>query len=225
MRIAFIGDSVTEGCFELTPREGGFDVVYDRENCYVSYLKQRLVETFPEKNIEVINAGISGNTTEQGLERLDRDVLIFNPDIVVICYGLNNGCSRDPQGFAQTLSAIFQKLNERKIQGVFMTPNMYNTYIHSEVLDCLQEMAADCAACQNSGDMDAVMQAGIDAALESGITVCDAYGVWKKLEEYGVDTTALLSNKLNHPTRKMHKLFADMLYPILVKEIENDYLK
>ena len=91
---------------------------------------------------------------------------------------------------------------------------------HSEVLDCLIGMAEDCAACQNSGDMDKVMAAGIAAAEAKGITVCDAYGVWKKLEEYGIDTTALLSNKLNHPSRKMHKLFADMLYPILAKEIE-----
>lgn len=220
MRIVFLGDSVTEGCFELTNCPGGFDVIYDRENCYVSYLKQRLTQAFPEKNIEVINAGISGNTTEQGLERFDRDVLRHNPDIVVICYGLNNGCSRNPQGFADTLNAIFDKLNARNIPGVFMTPNMYNTYIHSEVLDCLVGMAEDCAACQNSGDMDQVMAAGIAAAEAKKITVCDAYGVWKKLEEYGVDTTALLSNKLNHPSRKMHKLFADMLYPILAELIQ-----
>ena len=220
MKIVFIGDSVTEGCFELTNRPGGFDVIYDRGNCYVSYLEERLTKAYPEKNIEVINAGISGNTTEQGLERLDRDVLSHNPDIVVICYGLNNGCSRNPHGFAETLTAIFDKLNAQKIPGVFMTPNMYNTYTHSEVLDCLIGMAEDCAACQNSGDMDAVMAAGIAAAKQSGIAVCDAYGAWKKLAEYGIDTTALLANKLNHPSRKMHKLFADMLYPILAEEIE-----
>lgn len=220
MKIVCIGDSVTEGCFELTNRPGGFDVIYDRENCYVAYLQQRLSQAYPEKNIEMINAGISGNTTEQGLERFDRDVLSHNPDIVVICYGLNNGCSRNPQGFADTLNAIFDKLNARNIPGVFMTPNMYNTYTHSEVLDCLIGMAEDCAACQNSGDMDKVMAAGIAAAEAKGITVCDAYGVWKKLEEYGIDTTALLSNKLNHPSRKMHKLFADMLYPILVEMIQ-----
>ena len=219
MRIVFIGDSVTEGCFELTNCGAGFEVIYDRENCYVAYLKQRLTRAFPEKNIEIINAGISGNTTGNGLERFDRDVLSLEPDVVVICYGLNDGCSRDPKRFADTLTSMFDKLNVRKIPGVFMTPNMYNTYVHSEVLDCLVEMAEDCAACQNSGDMDAVMAAGITAAENNGITVCDAYGVWKKLEEYGVDTTVLLSNKLNHPTRKMHKLFADMLYPILLKEV------
>ncbi len=31
---------------------------------------------------------------------------------------------------------------------------------------------------------------------------------WKKLYENGVDVTALLSNKINHPTKDMNYLFA-----------------
>ncbi len=38
--------------------------------------------------------------------------------------------------------------------------------------------------------------------------VCDCYAQWKQLQAAGVNTTELLSNKLNHPTREMNWLFA-----------------
>ena len=40
------------------------------------------------------------------------------------------------------------------------------------------------------------------------VPVCDCYALWKQLEAGGVDTTELLSNKINHPTREMNRLFA-----------------
>jgi lysophospholipase L1-like esterase len=49
-----------------------------------------LASTYPEKNIRVINSGISGNTSRDLLERFDRDVLSFNPQWVSICIGIND---------------------------------------------------------------------------------------------------------------------------------------
>ena len=48
-------------------------------------------------------------------------------------------------------------------------------------------------------------------AAEYGVPVADAYARWKALDAYGVDTTQLLCNWINHPSRKMHALFADVL--------------
>lgn len=45
--------------------------------------------------------------------------------------------------------------------------------------------------------------------------VCDGYACWKSFERYGIDTTMLLSNYINHPTRKMHLLFAEKLFEVL----------
>ena len=45
-------------------------------------------------------------------------------------------------------------------------------------------------------------------AAEYKIPVCDVYAKWKKMESYGTDTTLLLGQGLNHPTREMHHLFA-----------------
>jgi len=46
----------------------------------------------------VINAGVSGDTTARALQRLERDVLAFSPDIVLITLGgndLKNGVASD----------------------------------------------------------------------------------------------------------------------------------
>ena len=40
--------------------------------------------------MKVINAGISGHTTTEGLARLDRDVLQHKPDLVTVSFGLND---------------------------------------------------------------------------------------------------------------------------------------
>lgn len=40
--------------------------------------------------IEIINSGVSGNTTAGGLARLEKDVLAFEPDVVLITLGGND---------------------------------------------------------------------------------------------------------------------------------------
>ena len=51
--------------------------------------------------------------------------------------------------------------------------------------------------------------------LYSGVSVCDCYGYWKELSKTE-DVTQLLANRINHPTKEMHKLFADMLYEVIM---------
>ena len=61
---------------------------------------------------------------------------------------------------------------------------------------------------QNSGVMDRYMESARAICARRGVPVCDCYAQWKQLQAAGVNTTELLSNKLNHPTREMNWLFA-----------------
>jgi acyl-CoA thioesterase-1 len=72
-----LGNSLTAGYGATIP---GAD---DKSKSYPAYLQNKI-------NIPVINAGISGNTTLQGLSRLDTDVLAKNPQIVIIELGAND---------------------------------------------------------------------------------------------------------------------------------------
>lgn len=70
-RIVCFGDSLTRG--------GGAT----REKDYPARLEEMT-------GIEVINSGVSGNTTADGLARLEDDVLAFEPDVVLITLGGND---------------------------------------------------------------------------------------------------------------------------------------
>ena len=45
---------------------------------------------FPNVPLNIINAGISGNNSTDGLNRLERDVIAYKPDLTVVCFGLND---------------------------------------------------------------------------------------------------------------------------------------
>ena len=119
--------------------------------------------------------------------------------------------------YVSNMEQIFRTLKDHGIQVIYMTPNMYNTYVHGDVLPNHADMAAVLARVQNENRPDLYYAEAMKKAEEYGCVVVDAYGAWKKLSEYGVDVTELLSNRLNHPTRAMHRLFADLLYEVVVK--------
>lgn len=76
--IIALGDSLTSGVGAST-----------KETNYVGVLEKRL-------NITIRNAGVPGNTTRDALLRLDRDVLIFKPNIVIVFLGGNDVLQQIP---------------------------------------------------------------------------------------------------------------------------------
>ena len=76
--IAFLGDSVTQGCFELYKKsDGSIETVFDKTNAYHTYLNRILSLLYPSVPVNIINAGISGDNATHGFERLERDVLRY----------------------------------------------------------------------------------------------------------------------------------------------------
>lgn len=211
--VAFLGDSVTEGCFELVRKENGaIDIVRDAGAAYPSLLKQKLEAEIPGLNVNIVNAGRSGDSSADGLARVSKDVVSASPDLVVVCFGLNDACRRKPEEYAKNMDGIFTVLRKADIPVIFMTPNRMNAYVHKEEFPELMMTAEDCRDCQTGGDMDVLIRRGTETAQKHGIPVCDCYSVWNRMEESGTDTTALLCNHINHPSRQFHRLFAEMLF-------------
>ncbi|MBQ7373743.1 MAG: GDSL family lipase [Clostridia bacterium] len=203
--IVAFGDSVTHGAFD----EGEIDY----ECVYHNRLRKKMNETRAYMPVNVINAGIGGITATQSLDRLDSQVLAHNPDLVIVCFGLNdvNGELAD---YLNSLKTIFTKIQESGAELIFMTPNMMNTRVDEDTALHLVEYATHIAQVQNGGKMDLFMESAVKVAEELGVTVCDCYKEWKKLSE-SQDVTKLLANRINHPLREMHELFASKLYEII----------
>lgn len=210
--IAFLGDSVTQGCFELYKKQdGGIDTIFDKMGSYEMGVFDIFSTLFPTVPVNIINAGISGDSAPRGLARVGRDVLRHEPDLVVVCYGLNDcGNSEDSiPKYVTALKGIFEQIIESGSELIFMTPNMMNTKIsHFLTEPSFIEIAKTTAQKQNDGVFDAHIDAARKLCVEMNVTVCDCYALWKTLYESGVDTTELLSNQINHPTRKMNKMFS-----------------
>src|SRR5579871_1722929 len=74
-RIVCLGDSITQ----MGENPGG----------YVWLVRHFLNSIYPQQNIEVINAGISGHKSTDMIERFQRDVLDKKPDLITISCGVN----------------------------------------------------------------------------------------------------------------------------------------
>ena len=219
--VAFVGDSVTNGCFELyLTSENSFDTVFERHNSYAARLVRMLNYLYPRAQINLINAGISGDNAQNGAKRLERDVLPFRPDLTVVCFGLNDcmaGAEAEKAAaYASALRSIFTQLQNSGSEVIFMTPNRMCSYVSASIGTAPERAAAEqTAAVMAAGGLEVYLAAAKAAAAECGVTVCDCYARWQKLHAAGVDTTALLCNRINHPAREMHDLFAVSLLETL----------
>lgn len=219
--IAFLGDSVTQGCFEVYQNSAGnIDTVFDKNHTYHNYLARIFSILYPSVPVNIVNAGISGDVAPHGYARLERDVLSVNPDLVVVCYGLNDsnlGADRVEE-YVEGLENIFLKLKKRAVDVIFMTPNMMNTQVSCHISNpFFQKIARETAQIQNEGVMDLYIESARHICKKHNIPICDCYEKWKNLHKKGVITTELLSNKINHPTREMNWLFAYALTEVILE--------
>lgn len=212
LKIVFFGDSITQGCFEIFIKENNdLDGIYDNESVYHNQFKQMMKILYPNVVLDIINAGISGDSATGALTRLDKDVLSHKPDIVVVCFGLNDAPAglEGLERYMSSLSQIFARLRQNNIDTIFMTPNMYNNSVSTDLKeDLLINLAKQFMKLQNENIFDKYIEKAKELCYHENIAICDCYSKWLKIEQCGVDVTNLLANRLNHPTREMHKLFA-----------------
>lgn len=208
IRIVIVGDSVSHGCF-APPEDYDYDAVYHNR------LRLMIQRVYPNTPVNIINEAVGGVSADWAEKHFDTIVAPQRPDLVIVAFGLND-LGSTPEEFGRRLGVIFDKSHEIGADCVFMTENMLNTYsdeprTEPRFLD-YSRVTADL---QNAGKMDIHVEAARKTANEHGVPVADAYAIWRELYDNGVDTTKLLINGINHPTRAMHRVFAEVLYHCL----------
>lgn len=202
--IVAFGDSVTHGALNG-------EINY--ETVYWNRLRRKILEVRNYVPVNVINAGIGGITASGSLGRIESQVLTHRPDLIIVCFGLND--VNDPlERYLSALRTIFEKCLASGADVIFMTPNMLNTYVAPDTPKEHLDYAGMTAGYQTDGRMDTYMNAAVRLAKDMNVSVCDCYAKWKKLAETE-DTTMLLINRINHPTPEMHELFAESLFQMI----------
>ena len=211
--IACLGDSVTHGCFDLFVDANDQYIPHHMpDQGYVAKLGRKLNELFPVAAVTMLNAGISGDGSAGGLQRLERDVLSFKPDLVVVNFALNDsmGGEAGVEKYAANMREIFTRILASGAEALLLTPNFMCSYVPHTVAGAnLTRIAQEAAKVQNGGVLTKYVEAARAAAGELNVPVADAYRRWENLRDAGVDTTLLLSNGINHPTVEMHDVFVE----------------
>lgn len=181
--IVCLGDSVT-GVYYHT---GG-------QRAYPEMLELALKQNHPDAAIHVINAGISGHTTVDGLARLEQDVLRHRPALVTISLGLNDMTRVPLEQFRTNLEQLIDRCREKQSQVLLCTPNaVINT--SSRPINRLEEY---CNVIRDVGRVKSV-------------SVCDQYAAGERLKSRAPRTWRLTMSDEIHPNMDGHKRMAEEL--------------
>lgn len=96
MTIGFLGGSITQG--SLASRE---------QNTYAYRVFTWWEETFPKARFHYVNGGIGGTTSHYGVSRAVTDVLMYQPDFVVVDFSVNDAVEEDGQDESRGAAALF----------------------------------------------------------------------------------------------------------------------
>ncbi len=212
LKLVAFGDSVTEGWTRARTLEP--DIVYHAR------VAEALEARHPGLDVTVTNAGVAGDTATESLERLERDVVGLDPDLVVVGFGLNDavgmrglpGAAAGLEGFGRALGEIVRRIQaETAAAAVLLTPNFMATDANPNVDPEEQEYLPVLRGLQTNGVVAAYAGAVRRVAAARGVPVADVYAAWDRLAVAGRDTNTLLSNGLNHPGAEGHQLTAELV--------------
>ena len=192
VRVVCLGDSVT-GVYYHT---GGL-------RAYPELLADHLRHRWPDSTVEVVNAGISGNTTADGLARLDRDVLAHQPHVVTIQFGLNDMARVPPETFRANLTTLVQRCRDAHAEVVLCTPNgILDPRVRGgggRSVEALEQFASLTRA----------------LARELGVPVCDLLAGYQSVAHQAPRRFRWLMSDQIHPNLDGHRLNAAELARVL----------
>lgn len=201
--IVAFGDSVTAGHFETLFRVGDMDdlaqkiqagvplEIVDLEKVYHEQFRMMLSEKYREPSVSVINAGIAGDSILGMRKRVYRDVVRYQPDLVIINGTLNWGDTLGSLAdFKAGLSGVIQAIKENtEAEIILLTPNAISDLLDDPLLDarvdCVRELAA-----------------------KEQISLVDVYRLWREFTTDRAMLRECLANHINHPTAAGHQVYA-----------------
>ncbi|MEN6355525.1 MAG: SGNH/GDSL hydrolase family protein [Armatimonadota bacterium] len=184
-KIIVFGDSISTGC------EASAEALR-----YPNLYAQSLQTRFPKAQITLENGAKGGDTSVQGIARLEDKVLSRNPDLVLLAFGMNdhNKGSVPLDTFEKNLESMVQKIRERTGAEVII----------------LSTFPPNPDWAFGSHQMEKYAQTTQNAAKKLKCAYADVYSVWAKVLERK-DWPSLLGNNINHPNNFGHWLYLQAL--------------
>ena len=203
-----------------TALRGGFISKVYNERLEDNLLKKGL-------NVHVSNAGVCGNTTADAKQRYYNDIIKYNPDMVIIQFGINDSIIPESGGKPRLSILLYEKnlrffvldLLQNNKKCILMTPNLLRWSNEAKKIYGYPPY--------NISDPEGFnlylknyVNIVRKLALDKSIPLVDVY---KKFEEYDKIETQSVNDDLLldgiHPNDKGHSIIADMLTDMIVAMI------
>lgn len=157
-----------------------------------------LSRVYPQAKLEMVNAGISSQTTVHALERIQRDVLDLKPQLVVVAFGMNDirTLTRStPQQYHDNLAEIVSLCRGVGAEVVLCTPTsiypghpQWDPALLEEYSQVLRQVGA-----------------------ELDVAVADIYKAYQDLRARDRRAWMLLMSETIHPDMNGHKVIAEQV--------------
>ncbi len=220
--IVCFGDSVTLGTPHV-PAEDTFPSLLER--------RVNLVRTAGRAAVRVVNSGVGGENTEEGLARFEDAVAAHAPSLVTVEFGLNDirpepGKLVEPARFAANLERIIDRCRALDAEVILMTPNPIIDRMHRS---WGTDTYADWGGC--NGAVSAYAEVVRTVAAERDTILCDVFSTFVDIaierqfdgecSDYA-DLTCL-SDLISrddgvHPTVSGQRAIAVSIYQTIVRE-------
>jgi lysophospholipase L1-like esterase len=183
-----------------------------------------LIEVFSRNQwtVDILNAGVGGNTTQQARERLVRDVLAHNPSLVVVQFGINDAAvdvwksppAVEPRvalsDYRANLEFFVEQIRAKDAAVVLMTPNPMQW-----TPTLLEKYGKPPYLPENGDGFNVVLKSYAEAvralAREKKVPLIDVYAAYERFhQETGRPVNTLLLDGM-HPNNDGHALVRDLL--------------
>jgi acyl-CoA thioesterase-1 len=178
--IVAFGDSITAG--------------YAVRRGFPSFWGEMLQKKYPDAKIEMINSGVSGDTTMDGLARLDWSVLSYEPDLVTINFGINDCVLR--LGLEE-----FEMNFVEMVRRIRAGPGSEILLLSSQPLETppYDQLVLD------------YYKAIERVAREMDVGFVDVYWAWVERVRQGTPLGSLILSGLDHPNEAGYRIIAEEL--------------
>jgi len=184
LTIVFLGNSITAG--------------YGEQKNYFYQFRMILKGTTAFDRTRVINAGVPGNTSADGLVRLDTDVISQKPDLVYIEFGGNDLRNRVPLSeFENNMRSMVRRIQASGHPDIIlMTLPVFDIPLTKKVLEQYNQVIRK-------------------VAKETGVGCLDIYKTFKKEIGWTGSASTYMQDDHIHPNEQGHKLIFQQIWRTL----------
>ena len=128
LTIGFLGGSITQG-----------SLATEHENTYAYRVYKWWCDTFPQAKFNYVNGGIGGTDSYYGVSMAVTDVLMYQPDFVVVDFSVNDVdniyCEETFEGVLRTLLCWSSRPAVVVLNNVFYDTGVSTQDIHNRLAD------------------------------------------------------------------------------------------